>query len=141
MGTWKEILMRTGIILLAAVVVFGLSLPLTRSDWADGLRSGADGERLPAMEQGTVETGESEGGEPAAIQEDGEPEGLPNGAMSVLPFVKILVLMGIPGLIACAMLWLTRRSRRFRQQTQLATAPSIRLTGWFGRYHTDFHSI
>ena len=122
MGTWKEILMRTGIILLTAVVVFGLSLPLTQSDWANGFRSGADGERPPAMEQGTVETGESEGGEPAAIQEDGGPEGLSSGAMSVLPFVKILVLMGIPGMIAGALLWLTRRSRRVRQRTQLASA-------------------
>ncbi|KAA3665413.1 MAG: hypothetical protein DWQ04_00750 [Chloroflexi bacterium] len=110
-----NIVKQVAIILLAGLVVVALALPLSNTEWAEGLRT----------ETGVVEEGFS-AEEGASV---GEEEGreMSSGVMLVMPIMKQVFMMGIPGLITLGVLKLTRRFRgkkkqRRTRQTAEATA-------------------
>lgn len=92
-----ETLKQTIIILMASLLVVLAALPLAQTEWAEGLRNdvGHEGE---TAEQGA-----------------GVPANMPPVMRYTLPFVKELILMGIPGLLAYGILqllkWISRLNK------------------------------
>jgi len=83
-----ETIKRIAIILLAALLLTALTLPLAQTEWADGMRSGDSGE-------GNM-NGESRGDMSGVL-------------LTVISFVKTLVVMGIPFGLTLLVLRLTQR--------------------------------
>ncbi|MEM7346040.1 MAG: hypothetical protein AAF485_17510 [Chloroflexota bacterium] len=99
MKVFKETLMPIVIILIASAIVVAAVLPLAQTEWADGFRTEA-----------TVETSE-EGFE----GEDGPTIGI---AIYILPLLKVIIFMGVGGLLTALMLWLIKLPSKFRRRPQ-----------------------
>ncbi len=88
MPTLRESLTSTLVIIIASAIVIFLIAPLDATEWASSMRAGAG----------------EEGG-----------EGMPGGIFGlVAAFIKITLLMGIPGLITLGVRRLSRRIRAWR---------------------------
>jgi len=99
-----NVVKQVAIILLAGLVVVAIALPLANTEWAEGLRT----------EAGVVEEGF--GAEEGTLAGEEEGREMSSGVMLVMPIMKQVFLMGIPGLITFGILKLTRRSRGKKRQ-------------------------
>ena len=114
-------LKRTLIILLSAVAVILFSLPLAQTEWADNIRTGPatdlKGKRGISKTvqlfgfQENLLRGRHESDEPGEQRRSG------TGTLRyVMPFVKSLVMMGIPALLTICTVRTGRRLFRLRSQ-------------------------
>ena len=103
----KENLMPALIILLAGLLVSFAAVPLQNTEWAQSTRAEVS----------------SEGGASEALGEEGEPASeVPGGVFTmILPLVKVIIFMGIGGLLTALALWTIRLFKR--PQAKATTSP------------------
>ena len=125
------LLKRTSIILFSALAVILLSLPLAQTDWADNIRNGTGhrserhketlqdssdprtSEGLPRDRRGNDELGEQRRSGPGTLR-------------YLMPFVKILIMMGIPALLTICIVRIGRRLFRLRSPKLARAGVTIR---------------
>ena len=102
MTNLKETIIQISLILLAAAVVILAIMPLENTNWADSIRNDAAvADDAIQSDQAQREGFNGEGAEPQI-----------GGAIAyVASFIKIILFMGIPGLITLGVLRLTHRKQ------------------------------
>ena len=97
----------TLIILLAGLIVSFAAVPLQITEWAEGFRTSSESEGRVAV-QGADGAASAEGMAPA----EGDARQPGGVAMIFLPLVKVMVIMGIGGLLTALVLWIMGRIKR-----------------------------
>jgi hypothetical protein len=126
------LLKRTLIILLSALGVILFSLPLAQTEWADNIRNGADhrSERKNMNQQDGSAVRVS--GEPLkGYQENDElrkqHRSGPGTLRYLMPFVKSLIMMGIPALLTICIVRIGKRLFRLRSPRLARVGVTTRL--------------
>jgi hypothetical protein len=100
------------VLLVAAILIWAVVRPLAQTKWAQSVRERAR-ERLSIR----VSSGVNSSGEPTQSTNEivlsrRHPRNVPDGLRYVLPFVKELVMMGVPALAAYGILAFLRLQKR-----------------------------
>lgn len=111
----KKNLIPALIILLAGLLVSFAAIPLQNTAWAENTRAEVGSE-------GGVGEALGEEGEPSSEVSGEIPSGVPGGVLTmILPLVKVIIFMGIGGLLTALALWIIRLF--MRPQAKASTSP------------------
>ncbi len=113
------LLKRTLLILLSALAVILFSLPLAQTDWADNIRNGTGHRSEGKKENQQDDSDVRVSGQPLKGHQENDETGEqrrsgPGTLRYVMPFVKSLIMMGIPALLTICIVRIGRRLFRLR---------------------------